>query len=61
MLIVNNKWFYLAVPSQSGPADGSEDISAEVPSAVTVEVDEVHPLPDVSKPGFLEVKSHNSI
>ncbi|XP_057217290.1 fer-1-like protein 4 isoform X2 [Triplophysa rosa] len=35
-----------AVQSQSGPADASEDIGAEVPSAVTVEVEEVHPLPD---------------
>lgn len=35
-----------AVQSQSGPAEESEDISAEVPSAVTVEVEDVHPLPE---------------
>ncbi|KAA0707661.1 Fer-1-like protein 4 [Triplophysa tibetana] len=39
------------VQSQTGPAEGSEDIGAEVPSAVTVEVDEVHPLPDVGNYG----------
>ncbi|XP_065097285.1 fer-1-like protein 4 isoform X2 [Paramisgurnus dabryanus] len=34
------------VPSQSGPAEESEDTAAEVPAAVTVEVEEVHPLPE---------------
>uniref|UniRef100_A0A8C1D1S3 Fer-1 like family member 4 n=1 Tax=Cyprinus carpio carpio TaxID=630221 RepID=A0A8C1D1S3_CYPCA len=34
--------------SPSGPAAESEDVGAEVPAAVTVEVEDVHPLPEVS-------------
>uniref|UniRef100_A0A9J8CK52 Fer-1 like family member 4 n=1 Tax=Cyprinus carpio carpio TaxID=630221 RepID=A0A9J8CK52_CYPCA len=37
-----------AVQSPSGPAEESEDVGAEVPAAVTVEVEDVHPLPEVS-------------
>uniref|UniRef100_A0A673IGM9 Copine-3-like n=1 Tax=Sinocyclocheilus rhinocerous TaxID=307959 RepID=A0A673IGM9_9TELE len=32
--------------SPSGPAEESEDVGAEVPAAVTVEVEDVHPLPE---------------
>uniref|UniRef100_A0A8C1D0P5 Fer-1 like family member 4 n=1 Tax=Cyprinus carpio carpio TaxID=630221 RepID=A0A8C1D0P5_CYPCA len=32
--------------SPSGPAAESEDVGAEVPAAVTVEVEDVHPLPE---------------
>ncbi|KAG1949657.1 fer-1-like protein [Pimephales promelas] len=35
-----------AVQSPSGPGEESEDGGAEVPAAVTVEVDDVHPLPE---------------
>lgn len=34
--------------SPSGPGEESEDGGAEVPAAVTVEVEDVHPLPEVS-------------
>lgn len=34
--------------SPSGPAEESEDVGAEVPAAVKVEVEDVHPLPEVS-------------
>uniref|UniRef100_A0A8C1QFE8 Fer-1 like family member 4 n=1 Tax=Cyprinus carpio TaxID=7962 RepID=A0A8C1QFE8_CYPCA len=35
-----------AIQSPSGPAAESEDVGAEVPAAVTVEVEDVHPLPE---------------
>lgn len=38
---------YLSVQSPSRPAEESEDVGAEVPAAVTVEVEEIHPLPEV--------------
>lgn len=57
MLVVNKKLFYLAVQSQSGPAEESEDIAAEVPSAVTVDVEDVHPLPEVTKHVCLKGKN----
>lgn len=34
--------------SPSGPGEESEDSGAEVPTTVTVEVEDVHPLPEVS-------------
>ncbi len=34
--------------SPRGPAEESEDVGAEVPAAITVEVEDVHPLPEVS-------------
>ncbi|XP_035244550.1 fer-1-like protein 4 [Anguilla anguilla] len=33
-------------PGQSGPKEETEDAGSEVPGAVTVEVEEVHPLPE---------------
>uniref|UniRef100_A0A672T2U3 Fer-1-like protein 4 n=1 Tax=Sinocyclocheilus grahami TaxID=75366 RepID=A0A672T2U3_SINGR len=35
-----------AMQSPSGPTEESEDVGAEVPAAVTVEVEDVHPLPE---------------
>uniref|UniRef100_A0A672KN14 Fer-1-like protein 4 n=1 Tax=Sinocyclocheilus grahami TaxID=75366 RepID=A0A672KN14_SINGR len=35
-----------AMQSPSGPAAESEDVGSEVPAAITVEVEDVHPLPE---------------
>ncbi|CAB1314447.1 unnamed protein product [Coregonus sp. 'balchen'] len=35
-----------AAPGPSGPAEESEEAGTEVPGAVTVEVEEIHPLPE---------------
>lgn len=32
---------------RSGPAEESDEVASEVPAAVTVEVEEIHPLPEV--------------
>lgn len=39
-----------------GPAEESEDAGSEVPGAVTVDVEEIHPLPEVSA-----FNSHNPL
>lgn len=38
----------VAAPGPSGPTEESEEAGTEVPGAVTVEVEEIHPLPEVS-------------
>lgn len=35
------------VQGRSGPSEESEGATTEVPAAVTVEVEEIHPLPEV--------------